>query len=263
MFPPSYMGEVGLLFGFKVGYNLIHQKRIERKPAYMVPIIGITFTENIEDDPSNNYINAIKEFGGIPRTLYPGISEDAYTDIDGLLLTGGPDIDPSYFGEEVHETTDIEQDRDELELFLFKRSMEENLPVFGICRGIQVMNVAMGGNLYQDIPSQFTDHLTHKILKNKVDSWHEIKIQPSSLLNQIINESTAKVNSRHHQALKVISDGFAVTAQSKDGIIEAVEDISKRFVLGVQYHPERMIETDDFQEHRRKLFEAFIQAASE
>ena len=229
----------------------------------MTPIIGITFVENIEDDPSNNYIHAIKEFGGVPRTLYPGISEDAYADINGLLLTGGPDIDPSYYGEEVHETTEIEPDRDELELLLFKRSIEKDLPVFGICRGIQVMNVAIGSSLYQDIPSQFTDHLTHKILEDEDDSWHDIKIQSGSLLNEITGETSTEVNSRHHQALKVVGDGFRVTAQSKDGIIEAIEDTSKRFMVGVQYHPERMWATADSREHRRKLFEAFIQAASE
>lgn len=229
----------------------------------MAPVIGITFTYNIGNSSSNNYIRAIKEFGGIPRPLYPGISEDTYADIDGLLLTGGPDIDPSYYGEEVHETTEIEPDRDELELLLFKRSMEKDLPVFGICRGIQVMNVAIGSSLYQDIPSQFTDHLTHKILENEDDSWHDIKMQPGSLISQITCDRVAEVNSRHHQALKVIGEGFVVTAQSKDGIIEAIENPSKQFVIGVQYHPERMWATADSREHRRKLFEAFIQAASE
>ena len=229
----------------------------------MAPIIGITFTYDIEDDPYNNYIKAVKEFGGIPRTLYPGVSEEAYANIDGLLLTGGPDIDPSYFGEEAHETTEIKYARDALELFLFKRIMKKNRPVFGICRGIQVMNVAMGGSLYQDIPSQFTDHLTHKIVENTDDSCHNIKIKSDSLLNKITGSPVIEVNSRHHQALKVISSGFVVTAQSKDGIIEAIEDRSDKFsMLGVQYHPERMIETTGFREHRRKLFEAFITAAS-
>lgn len=229
----------------------------------MVPVIGITFSDDIEDDPCNNYIKAIKEFGGIPRTLYPGVPENAYTDIKGLLLTGGPDIDPSYYDEAVHETTEIKADRDTLELLLFKRAIKHNLPVFGICRGIQVMNVAVGSSLYQDIPSQFTDPLRHKILKNTDDCWHDIKIQPNSLLNQITGEHIAEVNSRHHQALKVIGEGFTVTAQSADGIIEAIEDRSKRFMLGVQYHPERMFKTDETCEHRRKLFEAFIAAASE
>ena len=232
----------------------------------MRPTIGITFLENIEDDPDNNYIRAIEEFGGIPLILYPGISEDAYTDINGLLLTGGTDIDPSYYGEEAHETTDIEADRDRLELPLCERAIKEDLPVFGICRGIQIMNVARMSSLYQDIPSQFTDHLTHKIVENMDDAWHDIKIQPGSLLNQITGDHVVEVNSRHHQALKVIGEGFTVAAQSKDGIIEAIEDGSKQFMLGVQYHPERMFKepsSKELKEHAARLFEAFIAAASE
>ena len=232
----------------------------------MAPVIGITFSEDIENDPSNNYIRAIKDFGGIPRTLYPGVSGDDYADLNGLLLTGGPDIDPSYYGEETHETTDINPDRDRLELPLCKRAVKEDLPVFGICRGIQIMNVAIGSSLYQDIPSQFADRLTHKIVENEDDSWHNIVIQQGSLLNEITGNSVVEVNSKHHQALKVIGDGFTVTAQSKDGIIEAIEDRSKRFMLGVQYHPERMFKesgSTELKEHAARLFEAFIQAASE
>ena len=229
----------------------------------MKPIIGITFSEDIQDDPSNNYIHAIIEFGGIPRTLYPDVPDSEFADINGLLLTGGPDIDPVYYDEEVHETTDINEDRDALELPLCKWAMEENLPVFGICRGIQIMNVAIRGSLYQDIPSQFINRLTHKILVNTEDSWHDIEIQQGSLLNQITGEAAANVNSRHHQALKEIGEGFIVTAQSEDGIIEAIEDPSKKFALGVQYHPERMFQTAESCEHRRKLFQAFIQAASD
>lgn len=230
----------------------------------MKPIIGITFGYN-ENDPTNNYIRAIEGHGGIVRTLYPGAPLEAFSGLNGLLLTGGRDIDPIHYGEKEHETTDIDFDRDELELPLCKRAMEEDLPVFGICRGIQIMNVAIGSSLYQDIPSQLTDHLTHKIMKNTDDSWHNIRIQPDSLLNRITGETIAEVNSRHHQALKVIGEGFNVTAQSKDGIIEAIEDTSKRFILGVQYHPERMFKEPDsleLQEHSTKLFTAFIDACS-
>ena len=232
----------------------------------MAPTIGITFSSNIRNNPSNNYIKAIKDFGGIPRTLYPGVSEDDYADLNGLLLTGGPDIDPSYYGEETHETTDINPDRDRLELPLCERAVKEDLPVFGICRGIQIMNVAIGSSLYQDIPSQFADRMTHKILENEDDSWHNIVIQQGSLLNEITSNRVVEVNSRHHQAIKVIGDGFTVTAQSKDGIIEAIEDRSKRFMLGVQYHPERMFKkpgSKKLKEHAARLFEAFIEAASE
>ena len=230
----------------------------------MKPIIGVTFSSSSMS--GTNYIRAIEKFGGIPRRLYPGISEGEYTDINGLLLSGGPDIDPVHYSEKVHETTDINIERDALELPLFKQAIEKDLPVFGICRGIQVMSVAMEGSLYQDIPSQFTDRLTHKIIANSNDSWHNIKIQQGSLLNQIIGETTAEVNSRHHQSLKVIGEGFTVTAQSEDGIIEAIENRSKKFMLGVQYHPERMFKrqgSSELKKHAARLFEAFIQAASE
>ena len=226
----------------------------------MAPIIGITFGHN-EDDPTNNYIRAIEEHGGIARSLYPGAPSEAFKGLKGLLLTGGPDIDPIHYGEKQHETTDIDFERDALELPLCKRAMEEDFPVFGICRGIQIMNVAMRSSLYQDIPSQFNNHLIHKVMKNTSDSWHYIKIQPGSLLNQITDDTITKVNSRHHQALKVIGAGFTVTAQSKDGIIEAIEDKSKKFMLGVQYHPERMFKEQgslELKEHAAKLFTKFI-----
>ena len=232
----------------------------------MAPTIGITFSNNIRNKSTNNYIRAIEQFKGAPRILYPGVPKSQFANLDGLLLTGGPDIDPSYYGEEAHETTDINIDRDKLELPLFERAIKDDLPVFGICRGIQIMNVAIGSNLYQDIPSQFADRLTHKILENEDDSWHNIVIQQGSLLNEITSNRVAEVNSRHHQAIKVIGDGFTVTAQSKDGIIEAIEDRSKRFVLGVQYHPERMFKepsSKELKEHAARLFEAFIAAASE
>lgn len=228
----------------------------------MAPIIGITFSSEFISGTAGNYIHAIKEFGGVPRSLYPDIPSSEFTDIDGLLLTGGPDIDPGHYNETEHETADIDRDRDKLEVRVFEWAMEKDIPVFGICRGIQVMNVMIGGSLYQDIPSQFTDHLTHKRMEDTDDDWHPIKIQPDSLLNQITKENTAEVNSRHHQALKVIADGLVVTAQSEDGIIEAIEDESKKFMLGVQYHPERMFKTAASREHRGKLFKAFIEAAS-
>lgn len=229
----------------------------------MRPVIGITFVENIEDAPSNNYIKAVKEFGGIPRTLYPGISEDAYADIDGLLLTGGGDIHPDNFDAEWHPTLyNVDTDRDALEIPLCQEAIAADLPVFGICRGIQIMSVAMGGSLYQDIPSEFPKEASCQSPIKGVDSRHTIEIEPNSRLNRITGKRTDEVNSAHHQAVREKGEGFEVTARTKEGIIEAMENRSKQFVLGVQYHPERMLETDDFLEHRRKLFKAFIQAAS-
>ena len=169
--------------------------------------------------------------------------------IDGLLLPGGGDIDPEIYGEVRHPNTQyVNEERDEFEILLFEEAMEKDIPVFGICRGIQIMNVVMcgGGSLYQHIPDQipeplpalFPDFPIHK--KYGADTQHDIKITTGSRLSQIIGESTAEVNSSHYQAVKVISDELVVTAQSKDGIIEAMEYPSKRFVIGVQYHPERM-----------------------
>ncbi len=229
----------------------------------MKPIIGITFLSNINNDSSNNYIKAISEFGGIPRTLYPGISKDAFDGIDGLLLTGGGDIHPDNFGEPYHPTLKfVSENRDALEIPLCQKAIEDDIPVFGICRGIQVMSVAMGGSLYQDIHEEYRqDALIHTQIDNE-DSRHEIEIGESRL-NEFIGKEIDAVNSSHHQAVKDKGDGFVVTAHStEDGVIEAIENPSKKFVLGVQYHPERMLETVEFREHRRKLFEAFIKAAS-
>ena len=229
----------------------------------MKPVIGITFSSKIVSGTSKNYIRAIEEFGGIPRILYPDVPDSEFADIDGLLLTGGGDIHPDNFDQEWHPALKfVNEDRDELEIPLCREKIEADLPVFGICRGIQIMSVAMGGSLYQDVPSQFIDPLTHPARENSEDSEHEIEIEPDSRLSKIVGKSADEVNSAHHQAVDEIGEGFTVTARSEDEVIEAIENPLKKFVLGVQYHPERMIQTAEFLEHRRKLFEAFIAAAS-
>ena len=229
----------------------------------MKPIIGVTFASNIISGTSKNYIRAIKKFKGIPRILSPGVPDSEYAGIHGLLLTGGGDIHPDNFDQEWHPSLKyVNEARDELELPLCREKIEANIPVFGICRGIQVMSVAMGGSLYQDVPSQITDPLTHPAKGPEQDSQHEIEIEPNRRLSKIVGKNKDEVNSAHHQAVDEIGEGFVVTARSADGVIEAIENPSKKFVLGVQYHPERMTQTPEFREHRRKLFEAFIQAAS-
>ena len=229
----------------------------------MKPIIGITFSSKIVSGTSKNYIRAIEEFGGIPRILYPGVPDSEFADINGLLLTGGGDIHPDNFDQEWHPALKfVNEDRDELEIPLCREKIEADLPVFGICRGIQIMSVAMGGSLYQDVPSQFIDPLTHPAKGNTEDSKHEIEIEHGSRLSKIVGKSADEVNSAHHQAVDEIGEGFVVTARSEDEVIEAIENPLKKFVLGVQYHPERMIQTAEFLDHRRKLFEAFIEAVS-
>jgi putative glutamine amidotransferase len=229
---------------------------------YMAPVIGVTYGYDVGDDCTNNYIHAVRDHGGIPYPVYPGVPDFNFAELDGLLLTGGGDIHPDNFGEEWHPTLkSVDEDRDGLEIPLCQQALEADLPVFGICRGIQIMSVAMGGNLYQDIPSEYSrEALPHKIEVG--DARHNIQIQPDSLLSELVSKTADEVNSSHHQAVGEIGGEFVITARSEDGIVEAMEDRSKRFVLGVQYHPERMLETPEFREHRRMLFEAFIKAAS-
>lgn len=236
----------------------------------MKPVIGITCKESPEME---NYTNAVEEYGGKPilfasldRTIPEHLASvpEYVEEIDGLLLPGGGDIDPCHFFQERHPSIKyVSRSRDALEIRLCQKTLKADKPVFGICRGIQVMNVAMNGSLYQDIKSVYSqDALTHP-KTNGEDSRHEIEIKDGSLLSKIVGKSRDEVNSAHHQALDEIADEFVVTARSDDGIVEAVEDPSKQFVVGVQYHPERMLATAEFREHRQKLFEAFINAAAE
>ena len=236
----------------------------------MKPIIGITACFKYE-----NYEYAIEKHGG--QALM--IDEDQVnTKIDGLLLPGGGDIDPVLYGEERHPKTKyVDRAKDDFEISLFNNAMEKDIPVFGICRGIQIINLAMGGSIYQHIPDYipevnpplFHDFPIHKDEVNGVDTTHDIKIATGSRLSEITRESCTVANSSHHQAVKVIGDNLLVTAQSKDGIIEAMEYPGKSFVVAVQYHPERMGENHtlpypngEFLKHASKLFEAFIKAAS-
>ncbi|MDE0084415.1 MAG: gamma-glutamyl-gamma-aminobutyrate hydrolase family protein [Candidatus Poribacteria bacterium] len=237
----------------------------------MSPIIGITCKKTTDD--MQNYIDAIEQYGGEPRLFVSreksvadhrdAISE-YLSEIDALLLPGGGDMNPALFFEKRHsEVKGVSRSRDALEIWLCQDVLKADLPMLGVCRGIQVMSVAMRGSLYQHIPCQFTDPLLHKKKKSRNDSQHDIQIETGSLLNQITGDRVAKVNSRHHQSVKVIGDGFIVTAQSEDGVIEAIENPSKRFVLGVQYHPERMLKKPDMEAHAAHLFTAFIKAASQ
>ena len=230
----------------------------------MKPTIGITFSHNVNNDPDNNYIRAIEKFGGEPLTLYPGASY-SLDDIDGLLLTGGGDIHPDNFGATLHPSLKyVSEARDALEIPLCRDALAADKPILGICRGIQIMGVAMNGSLYQDIPTEYRgDTLQHQITDERdKDAWHPIEIEPNSRLSDIIGWRTDEVNSSHHQALEWIGTGFKVTARAPDGIIEAMEAPSKTFVVGVQYHPERMPKDGELSPHSRKLFEAFIEAAA-
>lgn len=228
----------------------------------MSPVIGITLTDNIADTGMNNYTRAVEQHGGIPRCITPG-DEPSIAGLDGLLLTGGGDIHPDYFNQPWHSSLMyVNEARDELEIPLFQQALAADLPVFGICRGIQIMSVAMGGSLYQDIEDTVPRKTLYHPKTISGDSQHEIEIVEESLLRELIGERVDAVNSAHHQAVDELGEGFVVTARTEDGIVEAMENPSKGFMLGVQYHPERMLKEPEMREHAAKLFAAFIKAAS-
>lgn len=228
----------------------------------MRPVIGITPCRALAD-----HVEAIRRAGGEPRVLDPEHETPAQivAEIDGLLLTGGADIDPARYGASPHPATKaVPPARDQFELDLARRAMEMNLPLLGICRGEQVMNVAGGGTLLQDIPSQFSGALTHTIEMPLNAAAHEVWIGRGSGLWTAMGEllgqgDTCQVNSRHHQAVERPGEGFEVSATAPDGVIEAIERPSLRFCMGVQWHPENFWRTGEF----RALFESFITACED
>jgi len=225
-------------------------------------VIGITHCRKLED-----YRQAVLHVGGTPSILDPSMPiASALEGVDGLLLTGGDDVEPARYGEPAHATVvESEPGRDEFEIGLIQAARAKNLPIFAICRGIQVLNVACGGTLVQDIPSYITGALAHSlpVPPNQPFSLaHDVWIEKDSLLSKLMRERLAdadacEVNSRHHQAVKTVAQGFTVSATAPDGVIEAIEDPSMRFCLGVQWHPENFFRTGEF----RPLFEGFVEAA--
>ena len=228
-----------------------------------MPVIGITNCRKLED-----YRQSMLHVGGEVRVLETSKDlEGALAGIDGLLLTGGGDVDPMLYGEAAHPTHDAaEAGRDQFELGLVSLARGRQLPIFAICRGIQVLNVACGGTLVQDIASQVPGALSHRLQvppHQPVELAHEIWIDKDSLLARLMRErlsdtDACEVNSRHHQAVRQIAPGFVSSATAPDGVIEAIEDPKAAFCLGVQWHPENFFRTGEF----RPLFEGFLEATS-
>jgi putative glutamine amidotransferase len=226
-----------------------------------MPLIGIAPAAQTAD-----YESSVHRAGGETRVL-DTLGDDparVVQEIDGLLLTGGNDVDPSLFGETPHETYHAaEAGRDTHEIALVRKALEAKLPIFAICRGLQVMNVAFGGTLLQDIPTSVPGAVTHQVPMPKFAVAHEVWVNRGSLLwtlaeERLENVDTLGVNSRHHQAVKEVAPGFIVSATSPDGVIEAIERPGGSFCLGVQWHPENFWRTGEF----RELFEGFVKAAT-
>ena len=215
--------------------------------------------------PWGGQMLAIEVAGGAPLLLPSVQTQESairFLDaLDGLLLTGGDDIDPALYGEEPHRDLGTQDDeKDRLERWVIEAALDRDLPIFGICRGMQMLNVVAGGSLYQDVQLFSGEVIKHYQRASGQHPTHAVEIEPDSQLFEIIGEPLIRVNSFHHQSVKDVAPGFRVTAKAKDGIIEALESENHTFVLGVQFHPERM-----WQKHSNMavLFQAFVKRAIE
>ena len=234
------------------------------------PLIGITVHPKTAPDRADldilleGIIHGVERAGGSPLLVPLGLGEgtlrNLYTRLDGLLLAGGGDIDPARYGAQMHESMDgVDVDRDRIEFALARWVTEDNKPFFGICRGLQVLNVARSGALYRDIsehPSAIRHTYSSPDYPNDFRP-HEVKIEEDSTLARIIGQPIITVNSLHHQACKEIAPGLRATALAPDGIVEAVEIPHHPFALAVQWHPECLPDAPEMS----ALFEAFVEAA--
>ena len=241
----------------------------------MKPIIGVTPDFNAGDrkewggrEPTYflraRYIRAIEELGGVPLVL--PLYADRTTRrhilriLDGLLLTGsGPDLPPSLYGERQRFPFKlVSERRASFELDIVRLAKQADLPLLGICGGMQTMNVACGGSLFQDISSQIQKPLQHRQQAPASSLSHTVTVKAGSLLRRIVRSASMKVNSSHHQSVNGVAPSLITSARASDGIVEAIESPTHRFFLGIQWHPEFLF--DRYPLHRR-LFEAFLRAA--
>jgi putative glutamine amidotransferase len=237
----------------------------------MHPLIGITTSRH-----TNQYgwryakgysknAEAVVRAGGLPVFIPIGMPDEVirgiYERLDGVLLPGGGDVSPDRYDEPQHElTAEVDTDLDHVEISLTEWAIADDLPTLGICRGHQVLNVALGGKLIQDVGTQMETDIKHDVRfdlpRNGIA--HTVEVTPGSKLATVLGETTVAVNSLHHQAVTVASDRVQITARSTDGIIEGVEMPDKAFILSVQWHPEDLV---GYEETADRLFVAFVEAA--
>lgn len=241
----------------------------------MKPLIGITTGEVINlVEPwastvygqKRSYSNAIIASGGIP-VFIPFMPEtelkNLYERLDGIVFAGGNDINPELYHEEPHAlTVDVSLERDRVETLLMSWALADNKPLFAICRGFQLLNIHLGGSLYQDIPTMLPEASNHELSTHKEDYTHiahVLNVAPNSRLAAVAQAKEINANTHHHQGIKKLADSLEASAWSEDGLIEAVERTDKSFVLGVQCHPESLYLVD---KKWANVFEAFIKASS-
>ncbi|MBW1979971.1 MAG: gamma-glutamyl-gamma-aminobutyrate hydrolase family protein [Deltaproteobacteria bacterium] len=243
----------------------------------MLPLIGITCSRlvggawglysrgHFMDYTFAEYSEAVHSCGGAPM-LIPAVHgqdslESIISRLDGLILSGGPDVHPRFYGEQpLKGLGDVDEELDLMELAVARMAVEKDLPLLAICRGIQVLNVALGGTLYQDIGRQVRRSINHSQQADKGVNTHTVHLEKDTLLHRLIGEEVIWVNGRHHQAIKDLAEELRVSARAPDGVIECVEHRSRAFVLGVQWHPEGTWKSDP---HSKKFFRALAAASRE
>ncbi len=236
----------------------------------MKPLIALTplIDQNMDDTPwmLRNYFDAIEKAGGIPVMLAPMKDENDIAWIashfDGILFTGGQDVDPKVYGKAKEVDCDlwISEDRDGLEMPLLRAALQADVPILGICRGLQFINAALGGTLWQDLPSQRPSDIVHSQSKPYSRPAHEVAIFKGTPLFSLIGKDHIGVTTLHHQAVRDLAPGLRVTATAPDGLIEAFDMPEARFLWAVQWHPEFLFDVD---EDHFKIFKAFVDACSE
>lgn len=238
----------------------------------MKPFIGITTGrgESSQGYPqlrvAEAYVQAIANAGGLPVLLPLGLDEPLLAKLlgrlDGLLLTGGGDIHPRHYGSTAETgATRVDEDRDRVEFALLRHALRNNLPFLGVCRGLQVVNVALGGSLYVDLATERPQGIEHRYYPDwpREHRAHTVRITPGSLLARTLEVTEVQVNSLHHQGVRELAPGLVASAVAPDGLIEGLEVPQSRFGLAVQWHPENLQD----EAVMRALFEGLVQAAAE
>jgi putative glutamine amidotransferase len=220
---------------------------------------------------SQRYIRALTTAGALPWMI-PLVGDDeatlraVYEELDGVFLPGGADIDPASYGQDRHPRCDkSDPHRDRVELALAKWAIADRKPVLGVCRGLQLLNLACGGTLYQDLADQFNGSIKHDYFPfggqfARDYLAHEVNVAKGSRLAEVFGAGPVKVNSMHHQGIREVGAGLVATAVAPDGLVEGIETADNAYVVGVQWHPEALTDADT---RARRLFETFIEAAGE